>query len=445
MITPPDRASALLFSWLALVWLTLELFLVLDWGRGPARAALLVVLGVLLWAGRRWAPRVASLAAPSGAVARAAAGLLAIGVLINIGPALFFLYHSHQAHTVKSDQARTVLDALQVFEHGANPYATTTVTDSVAYALAVEALNAQPACRANGAPIRFRVGPAEESVVPPIVPAAGCDALERLFTSLGFKYGPVTLFFYWPFVALFGAAGFLTSHLLLVLGLAALLYRWAIERTQSPFWSAVALLPLLWPTHLAWNVLAVEHLDVLPVFLVTLAWVCWDTRRFGAAAVCLGLSLAAKFLPAMLFLPLMATARRRLWLLPLVIAAACFAPFAAWDWTGLWHNLGYPFTRPPDSTALAFFLAPLAGALVRALALAATAGAAARAHLNGWSARASVEYLVLAHLAVFASGTTLHNNYLVWLLPLLSIFVVEEVSGAGLTARRAGDTPARRR
>jgi hypothetical protein len=435
-----DRSSALLFFWLALVWLTLELFLILDWGHGPARTTLLIALAALLWAGRRWAPRVASLASPSRAVTRVAALLLAIGIVLNLGRALFFLYRSHQTRTVKSDQARMVLDALQVFEQGVNPYATTTVIDSVAYALAVDLLNTQPACRAGGGAIRFRIGTADESVVPYVMPASECGALEKLFTSLGFKYGPVMLFFYWPSVALLGTAGFLASHLLLVVVCGVVLYRWAIAQTGSPFWSAVALLPFLWPTHLAWNVLAVEHLDFLPVFLVTLAWVCWDRNRFGAASACVGFSLAAKLLPALLFLPLLLRAPKRFWLAPLGIAAACFAPFAVWDWTGLWHNLGYPFSRPPDSTSLAFFLAPWQGSLVRMLALAATALFAARAYLRGWDARTSIEYLVCAHVAVLASGTTLHNNYLVWLMPVLSIFLVEEISVGGLRTWRGGDT-----
>jgi hypothetical protein len=437
-----DRSSALLLAWLALVWLTLELFVILDWGHGPARTTLLIALAAVLWAGRQWAPRVASLASPSRAVTILVAVLLAIGVVLNLGRALFFLYRSHQTGTVQSDQARMILDALQVFEQGVNPYATTTVTDSVAYGLAVDLLNTQPPCRAGGGAIRFRIGTADESVVPRVMPGPDCRGLEKLFTSLGFKYGPVMLFFYWPFVTVLGAAGVLASHLLLVIVCGVVLYRWAIAQTASPFWSAVALLPFLWPTHLARNVLTVEHLDFLPVFLVTLAWVCWDRNRFGAASACLGLSLAAKFLPALLFLPLLLRAPRRFWLAPLAIAAACFAPFAVWDWTGLWRNLGYPFSRPPDSTSLAFFLAPWEASLVRVLALAATAIIAARAHLRGWEARPSVEYLVCAHLAVLAAGTTLHNNYLVWLLPLLSIFLIEEISTGGQRTWRGGDTRA---
>jgi hypothetical protein len=430
---------ALLFVWLGLVWLTFELFLVYDWGRGPERVALLAVLAVLLWLCRRWAPHFAAITSPSGAATRAAMVMLGIGLLLNVGPGLFYLIRSHQTHMVKSDQARTVLDALHVLEHGANPYATDTVTDEMAYGLAVDALAAQPACREPGGAIQFRVGTADESVVPRIPATRQCGAIGRLFSSLGFKYGPVTLFFYWPFVTLFGTAGFLASHLLLVLACTALLYRWARETVPSPFWAAIAILPFLWPTELAWNVLGLEHLDFLPVFLVTLAWLCWNRSRFVASAVCLGLSLAAKFLPALLFLPLLLKAPRRVWPVPIVIAAACFAPFAAWNWTGLWYNIGYPFTRPPDSTALAFFLAPWASALLRALTVLATAAFAVRAHLRGWDARTSLEYLMFAHLAVLASGTTLHNNYLVWLLPLLSLFLVEQVVGGRAPGRRLAD------
>jgi len=427
MIEPLRRSSALLFLWLGLVWVTFELFLVLDWGHGQARVILLAVLATLLWVCRRWAPWFRSLRTPSRATSHAAVVLVVIGALANLGPWLYFVQQSLATHTVQSDQAETVMSALDVLEQGANPYGSDTVTDSVAYDLATEALAAEPTCRGPGGAVKFRVGRADDSTVPHIVRTAGCEDVQRMFSSLGFKYGPVMLAFYWPFIALFGTAGFLIAHLVLVIAFSVLLYRTARETTGSTFWASISLLPLLWPTVLAWNVLAKEHLDFLPICLVAVAWLCWSRGLFGAAGAFIGVSLAAKFLPALLFVPLLAKAPRRFWPVPVIVAAALFTPFAAWSWHGFWQNIGYPFTRPPDSTALVFFCTHAERIGVRVLAIAILGGLALRAHLRAWDRRSAVTYLVFAHIAVLASGTALHNNYLVWLLPLVSLYLTEEV------------------
>jgi hypothetical protein len=277
------------------------------------------------------------------------------------------------------------------------------------------------------------MGSASDGFLPTVASSQACDPIHKLFSSLGFKYGPVTLLFYWPFFLLLGPAGFIFSHVLLIIAAAALLWRWAFDKRSSIFWCATALVLFLWPTHLAWNALVNEHLDLPPVFLTLLGWRLADSRNYNGAAVCLGLSFAAKFLPAALFLPLLLPAPRRTWIYIAGVTLACFAPFAGWDFRGLSYNLGYPFTRLPDSTAAAFFLTQKAAAALRIAAILMMALLARRAHQAHWDGRETVEYLAGSILLVLATGATFHNNYLLWLLPVLSMFSVMTAPSANPT------------
>jgi hypothetical protein len=143
-----------------------------------------------------------------------------------------------------------------------------------------------------------------------------------------------------------------------------------------------------------------------------------------------------KLLPALLYVPLLASAPRRTWLAAAGIGVLFFAPFAWWDWTGLWHNSGYPFFRAADSTALAFFLSRRMATALRVAGMLAALTLAVRAHRHAWAPRETIEYLLGAHLAALGTGTTLHNNYLLWLLPLLPLFVIIESTSSLTTDAR---------
>jgi hypothetical protein len=448
------RCRAFGFVWIGAVWLVLELFLLFDWDQGRIRFVLVGVLGALLWvfatrARERSTPRAASthvaVGVPGGLWAQRA---LWTGVLLSFAAGMVYLVRDHRSGTVQSDQAQTVIDALHVLRSGGNPYGAGTVTDRVAYGLATDAIAAKPGCRGSDETVQFRVGQTGDGVVPAIAPARECAEISRLFSSLGFKYGPATLLVYWPFVAAFGADGFIILHLVTFALCLALLYRWALGVAGSaglPGPAATALLLFVWPTHLVINAFQQEHLDLPAVCLVVLAWVYWwprggrgradDRGRFVAAAICLGLSASMKLLPALLYVPILAKAPRRTlltgftaltWLAAASVVFLFFAPFAWWDWTGLWHNSAYPFFRDADSTAMAFYLSRRMATALRVAGVLAALTLAARAHLRAWAPREAIEYLLGAHLAVLGTGTTLHNNYLLWLLPLLPLFIIIE-------------------
>lgn len=80
-------------------------------------------------------------------------------------------------------------------------------------------------------------------------------------------------------------------------------------------------------------------------------------------------------------------------------------------------------SRDADSTALAFFLPPwgalalsASGALLAAILL----GTIVR---SGWTTERRIRWLVASHVIALATAGNLHNNYLVWLQPVLGILV----------------------
>jgi hypothetical protein len=128
-------------------------------------------------------------------------------------------------------------------------------------------------------------------------------------------------------------------------------------------------------------------------------------------------------LPGLLFVPLVAAGPRRGAGVLIAVTVLIFAPFALREWTGFWHNFGYPFMRPADSTSALAFLAPRQGLMLRAVAAIVVVVLALRLRGAAAMTTASTEFLAGTHVAVLASATTIHNNYFVWLLPVLAMYV----------------------
>jgi hypothetical protein len=423
----PDRECAHLYQWLGAAWLVLQLFVVFDWHYGLVRLLLLLSLGVWLVLFRRAAPRLAITAFPTPRWNRIAHRLFALGIGANAAVALVCAAISVATGHVRSDQAESVVNALRVMAQHTDPYAATTATDMVAYGEALRELANHPQCRASSNPVRFRLGRVDDTVVPRIRSSTECEATAGLFQAIGFKYGPVVLFFYWPFIRWLGAAGFVVAHAFLAAACTWLLWRWTRHRGAPEFWANSALLLFLWPTHLAWNTFINEHIDLLPVALALVAWYCFDRRRFTTGAALLAFSIGAKTLPGLLFVPLVAAGPSRNAGVLIAVTLLVFAPFAAWNWTGFWHNFGYPFIRPPDSTSALAFLSAREGLLLRAAAAIVIVVLAFRLRNRGAAATiASAEFLAGTHVAALASATTIHNNYFVWLLPVLVMYSAVE-------------------
>ena len=411
-----------LLAWNAAFCLLCILFRVFDWGHGVARAVLLVLMAALAWwwrnGSRAWPGKV------SRSWVKPVTALVVVGTVANLVLGTYRIVESRATGTLPSDQSQTVLAALRLARKGVNPWATSTFTDGVAYDLAIDELRKRPTCGSV---------PSDRSI-PRITDSDDCARVGGLFSALGFKYGPAMLAFYAPFVALFGAAGMALAHVALFAALVLTLWAWGSYARLPRVVVLVALLPTLYSTQLTWNVLMQGHLDLFPVLLCLGSLWCIKRSAYGTAAVMLGISLGAKFLPGLLFVPLLLKAPRRYTAIALGVALACFAPLVVPDWRGFWLNMSYPFTRAADSTALMFFLGPVERNIVRGAAAALLLAAFVRAHQRQWTLEASVDWLVVSHLIVLGIGGTLHNNYLVWLLPLFALLTMTGRSRVDLSA-----------
>ena len=391
-------------TWVILVIVDLVSFIPFDWGHGVLRASLLAALGALVWWWRAYPQSVAG--PPSRRAGRVVVAFAAAGLAVNLGVGLHRFVSSLATGQTSGDQAQSVIAALRLVRDGSNPWSTLAATDLMAGGLAAEELTRRPECEA-----------------PPAALVASCAPLHRMFSALGFKYGPAMLVFYAPFVAALGAAGIALSHLLLFGTLVTVLGTRVLADRRSWWWTSLAVIPLLWTVHMAWNILDQDHLDLLPVLLAILGLLCMRRQTWALAALALGLSINAKLLPGLLFVPALLRAPRRFVVLAPTVALAGFLPLAILDWRGLWFNIGYPLMRAPDSSALAFLLPPGGQILLRVASVAALAAAGMAAHARGWNPRATLNWLLAAHLIVLGTGGTLHNNYLVWLLPLITLLV----------------------
>jgi hypothetical protein len=431
---------------LALVVAYLELFRALDWGYGILRAILVVGLAALALvllirtrAGERQGLAPVLLLPAAG-----------LALALNLYASIKVVVRTVEAQEIEMDQGQNSFRALEYLRKGANPYATTAVLDPYTYLDLESHVRLQPSCLARPdvpnpmaalASYWQNVDPKATSKLLPILnDTVACGSLAREAASLGYKYGPVLLLTYFPFVLAFGKPGIFVAHIVLVV-LATLLLAW-FARARGSSWAttAGAVFLLLAPSHLRENVLHLSASDLAPTLAATAALVFLVRGRDGWAAFLIGLSVACKVLPGLIYAPLLLACRRRQWSLFLLPIAVSFAPFLVWDSRGFVNNIVlFNLGRPTDSTALAHFVSQpvlLALELAGLAALLVTLGWARKQH---WSAPSILAYLWVGHAAVLVGGAIFHNNYLIWLLPLLGLTFLFVVDGAHGRANQHGE------
>jgi hypothetical protein len=420
----------------------LELFRVLNWGAGIWRALLLVGLatGALLLLAR----------APAGrepAVPKVLLAAAALALIVDLASGVRAVIHTIEVQEIEMDQGQNTFRALEYLRQGANPYGRTAMLDPVSHNELGQLLSKQPGCLAqpmspesSAALTRYwaRVdAKATAAFLPVLRDTPSCQPFATLAASLGYKYGPALLAGYLPFVFTFGKPGIFVAHLTLLL-LAVLLFSW-FGRTRGASWAVIAgaLVLLLAPSHLRHNILKLSAGDGGPTLAAAAGLMLLLRGRHGWAALFIGLSVACKSLPGLLYAPLLLACPRRTWALFLLPILAAYLPFLAWDTTGFVNNIVlYHEGRLADSTALAYFLGRSWLVAVQVVGLAAMVLALARARKRQWSASSLLSYLWIAHAAILLGAAVFHNNYLLWLLPLLALSFL-----FALARPRSNDSP----
>ena len=434
-----------LVAWFAMgAWL-LELFVAYDWNHGLMRGTLLIAVAALAGI-----PALAVALAPD-LPWLAYIPQRSLGVFAVICVALGFGYHlregtqtlkmSFEQQRVWLDQGENTIRAIRLMLHGVNPYGNRTMLDPIYYDTALGELAAKPSCAA--APVdtaalkelsdQYWLDPVAhiaemKRLFPQISDRPECGHIRRDFESLGYKYGPLLLAIYFPFVATLGEPGIYVANLVLFAALSVLVWFIALRMAGGDlFLASLPFIILYGPEHIRWTTLCLSAIDLAPTLLAVLAfWSLFRSPRtdwMGNAI--LGLSIGAKVAPGIFFLPLLACSRPRDWSWLVIVLATLTAPFLVWDATGYFYNcVLFIFDRAPDSTSPVYALGPAAAFATRAVVLVGLAGLAVYGHVRRWPAGMALAFVTLAHLGAMGLSAAFHNNYLVWVVPLVGLWML---------------------
>lgn len=240
---------------------------------------------------------------------------------------------------------------------------------------------------------------------------------------LGYKYGPLCIVAYAPFLAAFGPRGLFIAN---ALGLAstAILLRALAGRlgVARPAWIAGLLLagPFLGAQVLKYRVN--DLLATLPVCLAFLVW----RRRPGLAGLLLGASMSIKFAPAplamLMLIPHGPSAMRR-YLLGIAAGLLPIVLIAALDVTAAFDNLVlFNLARPPRDSWLVL-APPMVATAVKAMFAIAVLAAGGLVWRQDWPMpRRMQAYTVMAIGLLLCSGLAM-TNYWLWWLPLFPLLL----------------------
>jgi hypothetical protein len=433
---PMSASSALFVVWVGVLLWFAEQFVTHDFGAGRRRFALIVALGATALAIPGLLSWISRIDPPRG-IGWVSAGLFIVFLAIGIHTTAESISLNRQA-----EMGQINYRAIELLRQGVNPYAPDTYLDFHRYdellrrAETAGCITPTPEIAQRDFDRFWRtVDVADMRRLPTISTSAECAETRRDFQVIGLKYGPALIASYFPFVSAFGERGIYVSHVVFFIALVLALWLWGRRRLLLT--RSLATIPLLFvvvPTLVRYDVLHDSDCDLAPTALAVWAWMLFDDKRDRAGGVVLALSVAAKFFPGLLVAPLLLGMRRPAWGYFAVTLAVAMVPFFLWEPEGFVRNLVlFNLVRDTDSTALAHYLPEWARSILAPLFVCVWAGVIAWAHAQRWSRPASLVCVICSHLALFATAKVFHNNYLVWLLPFLGLWVALQLRRRAVT------------
>ncbi|HLJ20417.1 MAG TPA: glycosyltransferase 87 family protein [Stellaceae bacterium] len=262
-----------------------------------------------------------------------------------------------------------------------------------------------------------------------LVDRDGLQALGPRFQ--GFKYLPLMGWAYVPLGLPFGDRGLLATTLLMQVATAVLVWRLARAMGNDTAGRIAVCLYLAVPL-VALQAISKADNDPVAVVPLLLALLCWE-RRPGMAGLLVGLSIAAKLTPGVLFLacllPALPAAR---WRYALGVAVGCIPvlPYALEAPRAFFDNIvAFNALRSSDASSwLHAMPADVAGAAHAALGLLLLAVAIAV-----WRRPPTLfvrcGLCVVLMLAALLLGPSPHQNYHLWWLPVYCVLVSVWLAG----------------
>jgi len=239
----------------------------------------------------------------------------------------------------------------------------------------------------------------------------------------GYKYLPVMPAVYLPLGLALGARGVLLTNWLLQAATVVLLLALGRRAGSRPVGTIAAALYLSLPL-VAEQIFAKGATDLAAVVPLLIAFLAAGRRDF-LAGLCVGLSIAAKLFPGLVFVPCLVPSHHHARLrygLGIAVGLAPMLPYALAAPVAFYDNIVlFNAIRPPDSTSWLAF-AP-AGAAVAARSVFAALALAITVHV--WrrapdlAARAALAAALT--LAAILAAPTAHHNYQLWWLPFYAL------------------------
>jgi hypothetical protein len=150
-------------------------------------------------------------------------------------------------------------------------------------------------------------------------------------------------------------------------------------------------------------------------------------KYWVVAGVLLGLSLAAKPLPALLWCVLLpglaGNQAKRLIVSAVLTTVFCYLPFFAWAPREMIANLiAFSWLRPTNASSIRAYIPASLGGLIGALQLVCCVGLSAAFYRSGPRDLGRVlRTCALSTIAFVAFNKVVHGNYLLWIQPLAAL------------------------
>ena len=239
----------------------------------------------------------------------------------------------------------------------------------------------------------------------------------------GYKYGPLVVGYYRPFIrALGGPKGLYVGNAVLLTALASLCFLLVLREGRAT-WALCAAATLLLPPFVYRELFVQGINDPVSLTLLLGALVAVSADDSLVGGLLLGLSMASKTLPGLFVVPLLLGHARRLRILAgISLGLACFLPYLWATPRELVANLViFNMKRPPDCTSLLFFLPSELRLWVGALGPIGMLAVVWRYHRGDRTMPRLLNATALMIVLFLATGKIIHQNYVVWLVPFAGL------------------------
>jgi hypothetical protein len=425
---------------LAALELALQAFRVRAWEEAGLRVLIIAVLAAGMVLVRAYRPAAAPLA--TGARVRFALRAAVLAALLwNAGLGAIAIRHTATTGEIRMDQGQATYKAATELRHGENPYGRNELLDPYAYIARLplrEKLGVGPRIEGGAAAAAASVwsywgslDPAlRDRLLPRAAPGASAAAVHETET-LGYKYGPLPLLVTAGLTPLLGPLAVAAVNVALVFALffvSFLILRAHVAEAELAALAFIAILIDHFPT---WYYVHFSNSDAWPMLFCALSLYAAGTGRTYLLGAALGLALASKPFPSLLYVPLLLSARSwRAAIVALLLAGALMLPFWLWDPRGFANNylLWSAYMLPDDTSWIQ--RVPFGIALAVRLALGTLVAFLWLRLIRGREMRIFASFALMS-LAIVAAGPVIHNNYVPWFSLWAAVAVAECFSPVG--------------